>query len=110
MSKKVLIFGDLKDIIFVKETQEKALQDKIDKFREPFPFYNPEECRFFCENNNAGCCDCDFENMCEKERRKYSAHIKTLEDERNEINTELIILWHEVHFREQELFNKRIIK
>ncbi len=110
MPKKVLVFGKLEDIIFIKEEQEKALRNKIDKFNYPFPFYTPEECRLFCDNNNVGCCGCDFENMCEKNRQKYNAYIKNLEDERNGINQELIILWHEVHFREQILFNKRIIK
>ncbi|MDO8442786.1 MAG: hypothetical protein Q7S81_00795 [bacterium] len=110
MPERVLVFGKLEDIIFLKEWQAKLIWDKIDKINNPFPVSTPEECRFYSDGDNAGCCGCDFENDCDKNRKKYSAEIKMLENEKEGLNHELILLWHELHFHEQALYDKRIIK
>ena len=109
MPERILRFGKLEDIIFVKEWQVKLIWDKISEIHGPFPFSNPEECRYYSDGDSAGCCGCDFENDCEKNRKEYGAEIKMLEDEKEIIDSELIFLWHELHFHEQVLYDKRII-
>ena len=106
MPERILSFGKLEDIIFIKDYQIEILTKEIDDLRDEF-FPDPENCS---RSNLRGCCNCNFANDCEEAKKLHRTEIKLLEDEKERINQELILLWHELHFHEQVLYDQQNLK
>jgi hypothetical protein len=78
MPEKVLVFGNLGDILFAKEQRIVMLQDEIIAIREEFK--NKGFCKLYCKQSD--CNGCPHNNNCD-------VAIKTLKDEIRIINEEL---------------------
>lgn len=100
MSKKILIFGDLEDIISVKEDLLLILWTKIDTINDEIG--EIEDCSSFNEWGNKGCRGCKLEKNCKKISNRFYAdmEIEKINQEIYGIFSELRFLWREKEFRD----------
>lgn len=95
MPERVLKFGDLEDIIFVKGAEIRLLQKKIVAIEKEF--LDEKFCELYCEQDD--CNGCPSNQDCDEAR-------KILQEEIAKINREITALWEEKDFHERELVEK----
>ena len=102
MSERVLIFGNLEDVIFIKAAEIKLLQDEISALFEELD--DPEDCALY--NEHSGCRGCTTQKQCEEAVRTYYAKKEELKKEITKINKEISALHEEKYFHERKLIDK----
>ncbi|MDO8442785.1 MAG: hypothetical protein Q7S81_00790 [bacterium] len=106
MPERVLIFGKLEDIIFVNNAEIKLLQDKIGALFDEL--HDPEDCALY--NQHSGCRGCANQKQCEEAAKSYYVKKGELQEEINKKYAKIIILLHEIDFRDRGLPKKNRIE